>query len=185
MNRCSLCSRLLTPEIYSGSGNKCNNCIQWENSIKIKPKNRTKGRGGHNENDMNTLLERITKKENGCWIYSPTNPDGYGRMWYENKCHPAHRLSYMFHSQLPVPEDIKVCHKCDNRACVNPEHLFLGTQKDNLDDMTKKGRDRRVGSKNGFSKLKEENVPEIFKLRKQGLTCKLIAENFSVLIVLN
>lgn len=134
----------------------------------------------HNANSQQTLWDRSIKTNSGCWEYAPTNPDGYGRFWYKNKVHPAHRLAYEFHTGNKIPKNMKVCHSCDNRCCINPEHLFLGTQKDNMDDMTKKGRDKRVGSKNGFSKLTEKDIPIIRKLRKSGLTLKSIAKEFKV-----
>jgi hypothetical protein len=81
-------------------------------------------------------------KENGeCleWVGSYT-PQGYGRTsrkW--GKQHLAHRLSYI-QNVGPIPDGRCICHKCDNPACVRPEHLFVGTHKDNIVDMVKKGR---------------------------------------------
>src|SRR6185312_5841726 len=80
--------------------------------------------------------------ENGCWNWQKfIDRDGYGRKkhwtgtkWLNAK---AHRLVYEL-LRGPVPQDRNCCHKCDNRRCVNPGHIFIGTQQDNLTDMTNK-----------------------------------------------
>jgi hypothetical protein len=74
-----------------------------------------------------------------------------------------------------------VLHHCDNPPCCNPDHLFLGTQLDNLKDMINKGRDTKArGSKIGLSKLKEMDVVEIKTLIKSGVKCREIAIKFGV-----
>lgn len=74
---------------------------------------------------------------------------------------PAHRASYMLH-RGPIPVGMQVCHTCDRPACVNPEHLFLGTNKENSEDMFRKGRYvSSPGSSNGFARLDESQVAEI------------------------
>jgi hypothetical protein len=83
----------------------------------------------------------IPVPECGCWIWTAyTLPNGYGKMSYGG--HPprfAHRLSFMaFKGE--IPEGMSVCHKCDTPSCVNPDHLFLGTQSDNAIDMVRKMR---------------------------------------------
>lgn len=81
---------------------------------------------------------------NGCWGWlGSTNGRGYGQLSSRHgrggSPEKAHRVSYEFHHG-PIPKGMVVCHKCDNPPCTNPNHLFLGTQKDNMIDCSKKGR---------------------------------------------
>jgi len=83
-------------------------------------------------------IERIT--ESGCWVWMAyVDKDGYGIFRFNGKMQRAHRVSYALHIKQP-PEDLLVCHSCDNPSCVNPNHLFLGTDQDNVVDRDKKGR---------------------------------------------
>lgn len=81
----------------------------------------------------------------------------------------------------PIPEGMVVCHHCDNRVCVNVEHLFVGTQADNMRDMTAKGR-RVRGATHGMSKVTEADIPAIRSLRASGVGLAEIADRFSVSI---
>lgn len=93
------------------------------------------------------LRSRVTVNENGCWVWNgPYGRRGYGR-YKVLGTEAAHRASYMIFKGT-IPEDQPfVCHTCDNPPCVNPEHLFVGTHQDNVDDMLHKGRAR--GAKEG------------------------------------
>lgn len=78
--------------------------------------------------------------ENGCWIWQGTKfYTGYGKISYEGKYITLHRISF-WTFKGEIPEGKFVCHTCDNRSCCNPDHLFLGSNKDNMDDAYKKGR---------------------------------------------
>jgi len=78
-----------------------------------------------------------------CWEWQASlNSDGYGNIGIEQMTDRAHRLSWRLHYG-PIPDGLSVLHKCDNPPCVRPDHLFLGTQADNVHDMQAKGRDRK------------------------------------------
>lgn len=125
-----------------------------------------------------TLEDRFWKrveKTDTCWGWSgPFNRKGYGWLTVNRRPFLAHRFSYQLHIG-PIPDDMFVCHHCDNPACVRPEHLFLGTNLDNMRDMYAKGRgptgqrsgrhthpERTArGERQGSAKLTEAKVREI------------------------
>ena len=116
--------------------------------------------------------EKVQKTDE-CWWWTGTkNNMGYGSFMRESpKKELAHRVSwFLAYGELP-PAQARVLHTCDQPACVRPDHLYLGTMKDNTRDMMQRRRNRYVahhGEENGFSKLNEERVKEIRKRWEDG-----------------
>ena len=108
---------------------------------------------------------------NGCWEWTKSkNSDGYGQFVVcrngQASNISAHRVSYSIHYGS-IPKGMNVCHKCDNRICTNPDHLFLGTHQDNMDDKVSKGRQAKgVGA--GRGKLSAFEVKKIRELYDTG-----------------
>lgn len=132
--------------------------------------------------EKQTYIDRFMKKiiKKDCWEWTAcTTPQGYGQFVFNGKMQGAHRVSWQIH-RGSIPYGMLVCHKCDNPRCVNPDHLFLGTHKDNSVDMSSKGRGLlKRGEKHPSAKLKEEDVKEIFNLSGQ-LSQREIAKKFNV-----
>jgi len=103
------------------------------------------------------------KKSDGCWEWiGPKFTHGkYGRFNIDYKSERSHRFSYELHNG-EIPKNMYVCHKCDNPSCVNPEHLFLGSQSSNLCDASEKGRLKFLKG------LKREEVIKLKEMYKTG-----------------
>ena len=86
--------------------------------------------------------EHRVKAENGCWLWTGCkDKGGYGFIRHQGKNQRAHRISLFLQGQV-VPADLQVLHHCDNPSCVNPQHLYVGTNRDNQQDAVKRGRHR-------------------------------------------
>lgn len=114
---------------------------------------------------MDRFWQKTAKRDTGCIEWTGAKlPRGYGRFYWRGKPRYAHRISLEL-SGVVVPDELMVLHKCDNPSCVNPEHLMLGTQNDNMKDASKKGRCRRVqdwrGVKNPKAKLTDSEIRSI------------------------
>lgn len=117
---------------------------------------------------------------NGCFNITShfKDKDGYGKLYLNNKHQRAHRVVYeqMFGE---IPKGLVVRHKCDNPSCVNPEHLELGTNQDNIKDKVRRNRTAK-GTKINTSKLQEEDVLKIRKEIEKGIPISEIAKVYSV-----
>lgn len=126
---------------------------------------------------------RFVEKKEGCWEWTGNKSNGYGRFAVGSKTDGyflAHRFSWELHNQQKIPDCMFVMHKCDNPECTNPEHLILGTPKENTQDMIAKGRKRTVapvGLGNGKSILNEEKVRLI---RQSDLPHTVLAKQLGV-----
>jgi hypothetical protein len=128
------------------------------------------------------LEERFWEKvdirgEDECWEWlASLNQDGYGSF----RSTLAHIVSWKL-ANGEIEKGLYVCHKCDNPACVNPKHLFLGTQNDNMKDMVAKGRGSdKHGENNPKAKLSESDVYDIYRLHNAGFKKSEIAKKYKV-----
>lgn len=135
------------------------------------------------------LIEKFEKKifysPCGCWYWiSKVANHGYGVFWI-GKHVLAHRAAYRFYKG-EIPDGLLVCHSCDNPICVNPDHLFLGTHKDNIADMDTKGRGVHALSfpENRKAKFNEVEKDTIRQFSKSGLSASKIARDFNVSVQL-
>lgn len=135
-----------------------------------------------------TFVERFWSKvqiTDGCWLWTASiDTRGYGHLLrVTHHLILAPRASWILHYG-PIPIGFYVLHRCDVRLCVRPNHLFLGTQQDNMDDMVTKGRYRKgriyIGSENPTAKLCEADVVEIRNAISKGIAQWRIAEAFGV-----
>lgn len=129
-----------------------------------------------------TLLESSTiDHTTGCWVWEKClNGDGYPVIWVNKKRWKGHRLSFfIFYGQ--DPGKLLVCHACDNRKCINPDHLWLGTHLDNNRDCINKNRMRHppnLGEKHGMSKFTDDLVRLIRKEYSTGVTQTSLAKKY-------
>jgi len=117
------------------------------------------------EKDKQRFWAKV-EKSTYCWYWKgAVANNGYGNFWVNKKYEKAHRFSYLLkHGNLPKKHAAYVCHICDVPVCVNPDHLWLGTPKQNQDDMRKKGRDYCIGVPKNLhgAKLTLQQAKEIF-----------------------
>jgi HNH endonuclease len=198
--KCKLCDVILTPEIRVGFNLRCKSC--WLKKVTLYRKaNADKVRAYHKEyakrkratpisaceictnpcsrkkngftcSEKFRLLSNVQVTEN-CWLWKGgVDICGYGSTNFKgSRKARAHRVAYELFKE-PIPKGMLVLHRCDNPSCCNPDHLFVGTQKDNKKDQASKD---RIGWK-----LKAADVIEIKKLRASGMVMRAIANLYKV-----
>ncbi len=124
------------------------------------------------------------RRSSGCWEWTGCFSDtGYGNFYAEGQLHLTHRYSWE-QSNGKIPRGLCVLHKCDNRACIRPDHLFLGSKRDNTRDMFFKGRQRNLGitkgQDHGQSKLTNDDVLRIRAGVAAGRTQRSFAKELGV-----
>jgi hypothetical protein len=137
-------------------------------------------------NTERRFWEKVGKGEQpgDCWLWTAATSGhmGYGNLYHScsRNLRGAHRYSWGLHHGV-IPEGLHVLHKCDVPTCVNPEHLFLGTNDDNLRDKLAKGRASCLkGEANGRAKLSEQDVRVIRERYASGESQQRIADDYGV-----
>ena len=135
------------------------------------------------------------RKSDDCWEWTGSmRANGYGCFWYRGKHQQAHRVAWQL-ERGDIPDGLYACHRCDNRRCVRPDHLFLGTPSENNYDASSKGRNgahthpekyrngcpiKPIGEQNGIAKLTAQAVRDIRALAANGHRHKSIASRYGV-----
>ena len=130
-------------------------------------------------NTLDNFWNKVNKTNN-CWEWQGcVDSDGYGRIQINKIRWKTHRLSYELHKGN-IPKHLVVCHSCDNPKCVNPDHLWLGTQTENTQDRDQKGRHRvnpALGESNGSARFTNEQIEFI---RTSPLSGRELSRQFGV-----
>ncbi len=131
---------------------------------------------------IDRLMSKVKVSESGCIEYQfARDSNGYGRFWYNGQMRLAHRVAWEL-LRGPVPDGLFVCHDCDNPCCVNVEHLFLGTQFDNMSDCASKGRlegrDTPRGESHWNTNLSEADVVAMRSLYSSGRSMQSLADEY-------
>ena len=126
------------------------------------------------------LLIRFTEKyvvdNSGCWLWTGAKTgNGYGVIWINGEYVAAHRASYAIHIHS-IGNGGQVCHKCDTPLCVNPDHLYLGSHQDNMNDRNRRHRQAH-GVRNAGAKL---NELQVLRIRASKLKTAALADLFKV-----
>jgi hypothetical protein len=176
------------PKGYIGRfSQQCQTCSAW---FQTDPYSVKHGKGKYCSQGCYFSAKKIPLEErfkkylsektgSGCIEWTGTlTTNGYGQIGNNGKMFQAHRVAYFLATGVD-PGKLHVCHKCDNPKCVNADHLFLGTDKENRMDCKNKGRTAR-GESNGRKKINENDVLIIRQLAEQGINQVQIAKLFPI-----
>ena len=129
------------------------------------------------------ILKRFwnkVKKSDKCWLWKGSTNGNRAVFTISGKTHPASRIAYLI-TKGPIPEGLQVCHHCDNGRCVNPDHLFLGTHKENTQDMINKGRHWvQSGDKHYKAKLTDVQISELRTEAASGIPRSELVRKYGV-----
>lgn len=127
------------------------------------------------------FMEKVEIRKDGCWLWRAyIRPNGYGEFTdKQRRTIGAHVVSYEMFTGRHVPTDSVVCHKCDVKCCVNPDHLFLGTQSENMADKVQKKRQAR-GQSHGMSKVTPEIVRQIRDKSASGISAVELSREYAI-----
>lgn len=131
------------------------------------------------EDSIERFMRKVEKRESGCWEWTGCiQSNGYGRVTVNRVTDYAHRYSYRMHVS-EIASGMDICHRCDNRRCVNPSHLFQGTRKENMQDAVMKNR-QASGSRLPNAKIFGEIKQKILDMAIAGIKYREIADRFGI-----
>lgn len=143
--------------------------------------------GNPQKSVMQRIMEKVDKKENGCWMWTGAKSGGppeYGYIAIKNgkriKATRVHRLMWEIKHQQKIPAGMNILHDCDEPLCVNPDHLTLGTHRDNMHDMISKNRSRHPCGEANHSVLSEKQVLRMKELNRSGYPFTLLSQFYAV-----
>src|SRR3990172_6732436 len=135
---------------------------------------------GTRKTEEQKFMEKVQKSD-GCWIWTGMkSKNGYGQFGPFGAMKSAHRFSWELANGRPIPDGMFACHSYDNKSCVNPAHLFVGSPSDNTADAVTKGLFVQVGETHHLAKLTYEKVGQLRVLRAQGYSYAALGRLFGV-----
>ena len=168
---CLNCGNPVKKTTNTTCSKRCSNLIKWQ-----------KKRGDIKEHLKKKIINYSEKCDvSGCWNWKMAkNSRGYAEISHNAKKERANRISYQaFKGE--VPSHLFICHTCDNPACVNPDHLYIGTHQNNVDDKLKRNKQPR-GEEIKLAKLTEKDILKIRELwEKRYMSQQKIADQFGVI----